>query len=125
MTVRIDKWLWAARFFKTRKLASEAVSGGHVHINGIRVKPARAVNIGDEVIITKGIYKFTVEVLAVSDKRGSALIAQQLYSETEQSQKAREMTALQYKNQTQPAPAKRPDKRERGKIIRFKNKFYT
>lgn len=67
--VRLDKWLWAARFFKTRALAAEAINGGHVHLNGSRVKPARAVNIGDELHITKGSEVFVVLVELISDRR--------------------------------------------------------
>lgn len=120
---RIDKWLWAARFYKTRKLATEAVQAGHVHLNGVRAKPARSIAIDDELIITKGAYKFTINVLALSDKRASATIAQKLYQETAQSKQLREAVTAQRKNQTLAAPLKRPDKRERAKIIRFKNKF--
>ena len=123
MTTRLDKWLWAARFFKTRRLATEAVQGGHVHVNGVRVKPARPILVNDELVITKGLFKFTIHVLELSDKRGSATIAQQLYKETDASIKRREDLNLQRKNQTIAAPVKRPDKRERAKIIRFKNKF--
>jgi len=123
MSTRLDKWLWAARFFKTRRLATEAVQGGHVHVNGARVKPARPILVNDELVITKGLFKFTIHVLELSDKRGSATIAQQLYKETEASIKHREDLNLQRKNQTIAAPVKRPDKRERAKIIRFKNKF--
>ena len=123
MTIRLDKWLWAARFFKTRRLATEAVQGGHVHVNGVRVKPARPILVNDELVITKGLFKFTIHILGLSDKRGSATIAQQLYKETDESIKHREDLNLQRKNQTIAAPAKRPDKRERAKIIRFKNKF--
>ena len=123
MAVRLDKWLWAARFFKTRKLATEAIQGGHVHIEGSRVKPSRQVVVGDEMVITKGIYKFTIQVLALSDIRGSASIAQTLYNETSDSIKQREFTHLQRKSQLHIAPNKRPDKRERAKIIRFKNKY--
>jgi len=123
MSTRLDKWLWAARFFKTRRLATEAVQGGHVHVNGARVKPARPVLVNDELVITKGLFKFTIHVLGLSDKRGSATIAQQLYKETDASIKRREDLNMQRKNQTIAAPVKRPDKRERAKIIRFKNKF--
>lgn len=120
---RIDKWLWAARFFKTRKLATEAVQGGHVHLNGVRAKAARAIVLDDELSITKGMYQFIIHVKVLADKRGSATIAQALYVETEASKKHREELSIQRKNQTMAAPLKRPDKRERGKIIRFKNKF--
>ena len=123
MAVRLDKWLWAARFFKTRKLSTEAIQGGHVHVNGVRGKPARQVSIGDELAITRGIYTYKIEVIELSDKRGSASIAQKLYKETEDSIKQRETIQLQRKNQLILAPKKRPDKRERAKIIRFKNKY--
>ncbi len=123
MQVRLDKWLWAARFFKTRKFASEAVQGGHVHVNGKRVKPARQLAVGDQLVITKGLYKFIIQVQALADKRASASIAQTLYSETEDSIKQRELLRMQVKAQAVLAPNKRPDKRERAKIIRFKNKY--
>ncbi len=127
MNIRLDKWLWAARFYKTRKLATEAVQGGHVHVvdqnKGSRVKPSRSLNMGETLVITKGLYKFTIEVLQLSDKRGSATIAQQLYQETAESIAQRETVSLQRKAQNIAAPRKRPDKRERARIIRFKNKF--
>ena len=123
MAIRLDKWLWAARFFKTRKLASEAVQGGHIHVNGNRVKPSRQIEIDDEMVITKGLYKFTIKVLELSEKRGSATIAQKLYLESPDSIQLRADLALLHKTQAVFAPAKRPDKRERAKIIRFKNKF--
>lgn len=123
MAIRLDKWLWAARFFKTRKLATEAVNGGHVHVNGGRVKPARQVTVGDEVVVTKGLYKFTLNILELSEKRGSASLAQKLYRESPESIQLRADLSLLHKTQAVLAPAKRPDKRERAKIIRFKNKF--
>jgi len=123
MSVRVDKWLWAARFYKTRKLATEAVQGGHVHLNGGRVKPARQLNEGDELHITKGMYTFIVKVLELSEKRGSATIAQQLYQETDDSIEQRESSSLQRKMMNVAAPKNKPDKRQRARIIRFKNKF--
>jgi len=83
--VRIDKWLWAARFYKTRSLASEAIKGGKVHVNGNRTKPSREVELGDTLILRQGFDEKTVVVQALSDKRGPATVAQQLYSETEES----------------------------------------
>jgi ribosome-associated heat shock protein Hsp15 len=80
--VRIDKWLWAARFFKTRSLATEAVAGGKVHVNDARVKPARELHAGDTVDITIGGLRRTVVVKALADKRGPAAVAQALYDET-------------------------------------------
>ncbi|MEJ2141516.1 MAG: S4 domain-containing protein [Gammaproteobacteria bacterium] len=121
--VRIDKWLWAARFFKTRVLATEAINGGHVHVNSQRIKPARTINIGDEVVITRPPYTYVVEVLALSEKRGPAAQARLLYQETEQSQQKRELLREQIRLQAanNPSPSKRPDKQQRRKIIRFKN----
>ena len=81
--VRIDKWIWAARFFKTRGLASEAILAGHVHLNHVRVKPSKDVRVGDELEIRIGTTQWTVVVVALSDKRGPAKVAQLLYSETE------------------------------------------
>ena len=88
--VRIDKWLWAARFFKTRSLATEAVAGGRVHMDGQRVKPAKDVRVGDRLEITIGEAIFAVEVLGLADKRGPASQAQGLYEESEESRARRE-----------------------------------
>lgn len=88
--VRVDKWVWAARFFKTRSLATEAVAGGRVHVNDARVKPARELHIGDIVDITIGGLRRTVVVQALADKRGPAAIAQELYEETPESVERRE-----------------------------------
>jgi ribosome-associated heat shock protein Hsp15 len=88
--VRIDKWLWAARFFKTRSLATEAVAGGKVHVNDARVKPARELHVGDTVDITIGGLRRTVVVQALADKRGTAATAQTLYEEIPESIERRE-----------------------------------
>ncbi|MGE0025553.1 MAG: RNA-binding S4 domain-containing protein [Thermoleophilia bacterium] len=88
--VRIDKWLWAARFFKTRSLATEAVAGGRVHVDGQRVKPAKEVRVGDRLEISVGEAVFAVEVLGLADKRGPASQAQGLYEESEESRARRE-----------------------------------
>ena len=80
--LRVDKWLWAARFFKHRTLATEAVEGGKVQLNGIRVKPAKDVKVGDRVDIQIADSRYTVIVTAIADKRGSASVAQTLYAET-------------------------------------------
>jgi len=93
--VRVDKWLWAARFFKTRSLATEAVLGGRVHVNGARVKPAKELHVGDLLVVTIGTVRRTVEVAALSDKRGPASVAATLYIETEESVAAREQAALE------------------------------
>jgi ribosome-associated heat shock protein Hsp15 len=93
--VRVDKWLWAARFFKTRSLATEAVLGGRVHVNGARVKPAKELRIGDVLLVTIGTVRRTIEVAGLSEKRGPAAIAVTLYTETEDSIAAREQAALE------------------------------
>ena len=93
--VRIDKWLWAARFFKTRALATDAVLGGHVHLNGVRVKPAKDVHVGDELSIRIGTIEWTVDVLGLAEKRGPASSARELYAERPESREARERHALE------------------------------
>jgi ribosome-associated heat shock protein Hsp15 len=118
-TVRIDKWLWAARFFKTRALATEAVLGGHVHLNGARVKPAKDVHAGDTLAIRIGTTEWTVVVAGVADKRGPAKVAQELYDETEESRAARERQALQRKLAPPPLGADlagRPTKQDRRRL---------
>lgn len=121
--IRLDKWLWAARFFKTRALATTAINGGKVHLNGERVKPARAVSEGDVLTITKGIERFEITVLGLSERRGPAATAQQLYEETAASRARREERALQRKllRRSAPHPDRRPDKKQRRQIIRFKS----
>jgi ribosome-associated heat shock protein Hsp15 len=89
-SVRLDKWLWAARFFKTRSQATEAVDGGKVELNGARVKPAKEVRVGDELRVRLGPYEHLIVVRGLGDKRGSATIAQTLYEETAESVAARE-----------------------------------
>ena len=93
--VRIDKWLWAARFFKSRGLATEAVTGGRVHLNDVRVKPSKEVRAGDTVEVTIGEVHRTVLVTGVSDKRGPAAVAATLYEETADSVAARERLAVE------------------------------
>jgi ribosome-associated heat shock protein Hsp15 len=88
--VRVDKWLWAARFFKTRGAATEAVVGGHVHVNGQRVKPARDVAVGDRLEIRRGQQRFTVVVTGLAERRGPASVAAELYEETPESIAERE-----------------------------------
>jgi ribosome-associated heat shock protein Hsp15 len=122
--VRLDKWLWAARFFKTRALATEAINGGHVHLNGSRPKPSRTLSIGDELSISKGQDTFNITVLLLCDKRGPASIARELYEEDEQSRLKREELAEQRRLEAaaQPRQQRRPDKKGRRQIIRFINK---
>ncbi|NWF37083.1 S4 domain-containing protein [Mariprofundus sp. KV] len=121
MAVRIDKWLWAARFFKTRTLATEMVNGGHVQMDGERLKPSRQVSCGDQLTIVRGQESFTITITALAEKRGSAAIAQSLYEESQESQKARERLRElhRFDAATAPAPKKRPDKKARRQIIRF------
>lgn len=120
--VRIDKWLWAARFFKTRALAREAVAGGKVSLNGTRVKPGRILNRGDEVRVQRGDETLTVQVIECSQRRGPATEAQRLYAETEESRRQREALAGQKALQRaeRDGPDRRPDKRQRRQIIRFR-----
>lgn len=91
--VRVDKWLWAARFYKTRGLASEAVKGGHVEINGVTVKPSKDVRVGDRLEVGVGQTRFVVDVRALSGRRGPASAAALLYEETPESRAARERAA--------------------------------
>ncbi len=118
---RIDKWLCAARFFKTRSLAADAVECGKVLIGEARVKPAKAVLVGDRLTINIGQKQYVVEVLALSSRRGPASEAQKLYRETDASRQRRETIAAQIKAQPRPFFFKgRPTKRDRRDIERFK-----
>lgn len=117
--VRLDKWLWAARFFKTRGLATEAVNGGRVHLNGARVKPARDVHVGDTLEIRIGVTSWTITVAGLSDKRGPAKVAQTLYAETDESRAARERQALERKVAPPPLGSDlgaRPTKQDRRRL---------
>jgi ribosome-associated heat shock protein Hsp15 len=119
--VRIDKWLWAARFFKTRSLATTAIKGGKVAVNGQRAKPSRELEIGDTLTLRQGYDEKTVVVQELSDKRGPASIAQQLYQETADSIAKRESEkALRQQAAAQrPHGLGRPTKRQRRQIHRF------
>ncbi len=121
-SVRIDSWLWAARFFKTRTLAKTAIEGGKVHIDGNRTKPSKAVQPGQTVTITKGTEHFEVIVQGLSSKRGPASVAQTLYEETPASVAKREMHSEQRKlaRAAAAAPDHKPSKKERRDIQRFK-----
>lgn len=123
LKTRLDKWLWASRFYKTRHLAAEAINGGHVHLNGQRGKPSRVLHLADELSIHKTPFTFEITVEGLSVRRGPAKEAQLLYTEKEESIKKREILAEQRKlNAAQfPHAERRPDKRDRRRIIRFKN----
>jgi len=123
-SVRMDKWLWAARFFKTRALAAKACELGRIHSNGQPAKPAREVRIGDMLLITNDGGDFHVEVLLLSEVRGPASVAQTLYRETEESRASRLKAAEERKamRQFEPAPTGRPSKRDRRKIIQFRGR---
>ena len=127
MAVRIDRWLWAARFFKTRALAQAAIRGGHVHLNGVRVKPSRELKVGDSLSIARGVERFDIEVLGLSEKRGPAKVAAELYEEDPASIARREAEREERRLQRQivTGPERRPDKRARRKIVRFTRKRET
>lgn len=118
---RIDKWLWAARFFKHRTGATDAVDGGKVKLNGVAVKPARDVKVGDRLDITIGDEQFTLMVRAIADKRGPASVAQTLYEETPESVERRQMSREQRRLAATPGADLhgRPTKRDRRQIRRF------
>ena len=119
--IRLDKWLWAARFFKTRSLAADAISGGKVEVNGDRAKSSRIIRAGDTLMIRRGSYEWTVVVKDVSRLRGPAPQAQQLYEETIESVGKRETAIAQMKLERPPEfgiPG-RPSKKDRRAIARF------
>ena len=120
----MDKWLWAARFFKTRAMASRACDLGRIDSNGVRAKPAREVHPGDRLIVESDSGRFEIEVLGVSHVRGPAAVAQALYRETEASREARLRAAEERKAMQQfiPLPAGRPSKRDRRRIIQFRGR---
>ena len=123
-SVRIDKWLWAARFFKTRALAAKACELGRIHSNSHPAKPAREVHIGSMLRITNDGGDYEVEVLLLSDMRGPASVAQTLYRETDASRELRQKVAAERKAmmQFEQLPAGRPSKRDRRHIIQFRGR---
>ncbi|HTR22666.1 MAG TPA: RNA-binding S4 domain-containing protein [Terriglobales bacterium] len=123
-SVRIDKWLWAARFFKTRALAARACSLGRVQANGQQVKPARDVHVGNMLRVSNDGGDFEVEVLGLSEDRGPASVAQTLYRETEASREARLKAAAERRamRDFEHLPAGRPTKRNRRRIIQFRGR---
>jgi ribosome-associated heat shock protein Hsp15 len=114
-SVRIDKWLWAARFFKTRSAATDAVAGGHVHVGGIRVKASRELRVGETVEIVQGRVRRTVVVTGLAERRGPAAVAATLYDETAESLEAREQLRVE-RQLTQPIFGARPTKLERRRL---------
>lgn len=122
--IRIDKWLWTSRFFKTRSMATEAVNGGKVHLNDSRVKAGRAVTIGDRLSIQRSNELFEVTVLAINKTRRPAKEARLTYEESEQSRARREQEQQMKKmaSATRPVPQRRPGKRDREILRNFKQK---
>ncbi|WP_286293156.1 RNA-binding S4 domain-containing protein [Methylomarinovum tepidoasis] len=120
--MRLDKWLWAARFFKTRTLAAEAVKGGKVHVNGQRVKPSKEIGVGSRIEITKEPYTWEITVVALETRRRPAKEAVLLYEETPESHARRQEEVARRRAQREAAghPQRRPDKKQRRLIHRFK-----
>ncbi len=124
-SVRIDKWLWAARFFKTRGLAVDAIKQGRVHCNRDRPKPSRMLRVGDQLRVEKSGMEFELEVIALSDQRGPASVAQTLYQESAESKRQREVKSAERRAQRLSAPLPpqtRPDKHARQRIRRLLGK---
>jgi ribosome-associated heat shock protein Hsp15 len=121
-SIRIDKWLWAARLFKTRALASKACDLGRIRSNEVEAKPARDVHVGDMLRVKNEGGEFHIEVLAISEIRGPAAVAQALYRETDESKERRQREAAEHKAMQQfaPLPEHRPTKRDRRRIIQFR-----
>jgi ribosome-associated heat shock protein Hsp15 len=123
--VRIDKWLWAARFYKTRTLAANAVTNGRIKLNGARIKPSKQIKLNDKLIIQSAPFSWDIQVTSLADRRVSAVLAKTLYEESTESQRARaEVTELLKLERKQNIPVQkgRPTKRDRKQIIRFKQK---
>ena len=119
--LRVDKWLWCARFYKSRGLAQQAVEGGHVQVNGERVKASRLVRVGDRLRITREQERFEVDVAGIPSRRGPAPEARQHYTETAESAEARER-AREFARLSRPVPSGRPDKRERRDLRTLKGR---
>ena len=118
--VRLDKWLWAARFYKTRSLAVTAVTGGKVHLNGVRTKPGHDIKVGDTLSIRKDAYEFIIIIQGLSIRRGPAKVAALLYQETEESQQKREMVATALRTMAKPISSGRPSKKDRRTLARLR-----
>ena len=124
MPVRLDKWLWAARFYKTRSLAADAIDAGRVEVNGDRAKRSRAITVGDTLRVRKPPFEQVIEVRGESEQRGPASVAAALYTETEDSVKAREKLAAQMKALGPPVFREKgkPDKKDRRAIDRWRGR---
>lgn len=119
-SVRLDKWLWAARFYKTRMLAKQAIESGHVEVGGERAKVSRELSVGVLISLRRGQERMEVTVLGLSDQRGGAPQARQLYAETDASRARREQAALERRANAVQPPVKRPDKQQRKRLMDFK-----
>jgi ribosome-associated heat shock protein Hsp15 len=117
-SLRVDKWLWCARFYKSRSLAQEAVEGGHVQVNGERVKASRQVKVGDRLRITRERERFDVDVTGIPERRGPASEARRHYAETPESEAAR-AAAREFNRLVAPVSSGRPDKRERRDLLKL------
>ena len=124
-TVRLDKWLWAARFYKTRALAAEAIDGGKVDVNGDRAKRAKAVRAGDQIQLRQPPYAWHLVVRGLSERRGPASVAVTLYEETRESRQARELLALRMKSMPPPLFTEKgkPSKKQRREINELKGRI--
>ncbi len=122
--LRIDRWLWCTRLFKSRSMAAEAVAGGKVHLNGRRVKPAQPVRVGDRIVVTRPGFEFECEVLKLPDRRGAAPLAQACYAETDTARAAREKyaEAARLASAFAPRSAVRPDKHDRRQLRRLRGR---
>lgn len=123
--VRVDQWLWAARFFKTRSLAKQAIDGGKIDVNDAGCKPAKLLRVGDRLRIRRGEERLEIDVLMLSGTRGPASVAQALYRESEASQLAREASREQRRLVGAQAPRQRPDKHARRELRRLKDRHET
>ncbi|MEZ8143659.1 heat-shock protein [Enterovibrio norvegicus FF-33] len=122
LQVRLDKWLWAARFYKTRTIARNMIDGGKVHYNGQRSKPSKVVEVGAEIKLRLGLEEKVVTIIQISEHRRGAPEAQTLYRETDDSVTRREQRSMERKlNAHNPSPERRPDKKQRRDIIKFRN----
>lgn len=121
-SVRLDKWLWAARFYKTRSIAREMIDGGKVDYNGVRAKPSRIVEVGAKIKLLRGNLRIEIEVLKLSDVRGPATVAQTLYKETDESveQRTKQLEQIRINALLAPHPDTRPNKKERRQLLDIK-----